>query len=99
MSLGIEALQEDPGFVESELKSGFWIPSAHVCYLEGPPFLLAAALSPNSKQQIRFFVGFFHPFSVAAFREASATSAWSFRSNSLPPPGEHSLSPQFLSGS
>lgn len=67
MSLGIEALQEDPGFVESELKSGFWIPSAHVCYLEGPPFLLAAALSPNSKQQIRFFVGFFHPFSVAAF--------------------------------
>lgn len=45
---------------------GFGVPFAHVCYLEGPPFLLAAALSPNPKQQISFFF-FSHPFSVAAF--------------------------------
>ena len=38
---------------------GFGVPSARVCYLEGPPFFLAAALSPNPKQQISFF--FFFP--------------------------------------
>ena len=48
---------------------GFELPSAHVCYLEGPPFLLAATLSPDPKEQISFFFLFSTHFQYQHFMD------------------------------